>query len=261
MALTDTINQRIRPLMLHIEVLEFEQVVRDVRRIYLSEIVGDARDPVAELAATQEIAKAVQLFLSEDPTVHAPLARRIHRYLTLLDRHGLRDELVKKRSRDVKLTKESARLVAGGALLLPVAAVGLFLNYLPIRASYWAGRLLSPRKDVVATTRFFAGSMAVLLTYPIEIWVVYRLWGLIPSLVFGGLLPLSGYFAVVYPRLFAVYLDRLRSAWIRKTRKRFVAKLRRHRARLVTELDQLRAQYLTARDGADPAAAEGSAAS
>lgn len=242
--LTDQIEARLEKLILHIEKLELSQVVADVRRIFLVEITGEERSPESDLESSQEIANAVALFINRDPERSWALARRIRRYLERLERLGLKDEIVRRRARDVAITRESLRLAVWGTLLLPLALYGLVVNYVPIRAAYWSGRLLAPQASVVATSRFVAALAGVLLTWPLELYLAYRAWGPAGAAIFGASLPLTGYLAVIYPRLFSVYIDRLRSAWLKKTRRRFVTKLRTQRAALIEELDRLRSLYL-----------------
>lgn len=248
LTLTAELEAALEKLIVHIEELSQSQIVEDVRRIYLDEIVGDRKgDLDTELQATQEIARAAHIFLKKDPERASRLARRISAYLRLVDRLGLNDQLLKRRARDVRVTSETARF-AWGLALLPFAVYGLVVNYLPIRAAYWAGRLFAPTRSVVATARFFAGMLLVALTYPIEIYLAWKAWGSASASVFAVSLPATGALAVRYPHLFGVVVDRLRSVFFRKTRRRFIAMLRRRRARLVGELDGLRHEYLALRD-------------
>lgn len=247
--LTAELEQALEKLIVHIEELSQTQIVADVRRIYLDEIVGERKGNLdTELQATQEIARAAHIFLRKDPERASRLARRVSAYLRLVDRVGLNDKLLKQRGRDVHVTSETARFV-WGAFLLPIAIYGLVVNYFPIRAAYWAGRLFAPTASVVATARFFAGLVLVLCTYPLEIFLAWKAWGTVGASIFATSLPTTGLLAVRYPHLFSVVVDRLRSVFFRKTRRRFIVMLRRRRARLVSELDLLRKEYLSLRDG------------
>jgi len=72
------------------------------------------------------------------------------------------------------------------------------------------------------------------------------------TVLFGASLAPAGLFALAYHRMWKRERERLRFAWLLATRGSAVKQLRRHRERLVREMDRLREEYLVLRAGKHP---------
>ncbi len=118
---------------------------------------------------------------------------RVRRYQEELDALGVSDrELARGLSRR-EIAAKLARYFALVLLWLPLTLPGLPIHAIAIGFAHFAGRHLTPRKDVVATTKVLAGFLLVFLAYSLATgWVAWR-FGVAWAVACAALLPLSGY--------------------------------------------------------------------
>ncbi|HUS30017.1 MAG TPA: lysophospholipid acyltransferase family protein [Kofleriaceae bacterium] len=129
--------------------------------------------------------------VAADPRVVA-LMQRVRAYQQKLDELGLSDREL---ARDLSKLEVSARVLRHLVLVafwLPLTTPGAALHVPPLVFARLAGPRLTPRKDVVATTKLLIGLMLVLLAYAAAIGVLWwkaGLWWAVAAMI---VLPLSG---------------------------------------------------------------------
>ncbi|MBX3154630.1 MAG: 1-acyl-sn-glycerol-3-phosphate acyltransferase [Deltaproteobacteria bacterium] len=170
-----------------------------------------------------------------DPRV-IELMTRVRAYQQRLDDLGLTDREL---ARDLGRAEIGARMMRHIVLVawwLPLSVPGAPLHVPPLVFARLAGSRLTPRKDVIATTKLLIGLALVVLSYAtaiVYIWWRYGLgWGVFASI----LLPLSGWATLrVLDRIQLVQ----RAAGVLSRRMRFrreVRALRHERERLAADV-------------------------
>jgi glycerol-3-phosphate O-acyltransferase/dihydroxyacetone phosphate acyltransferase len=121
------------------------------------------------------------------------LMARVRAYQNKLDELGLTDREL---ARDLSKVEIGARMIKHLILVafwLPLTAPGAPLHLPTVAFARIAGPRLTPRKDVVATTKLVIGMMLVLLSYAVAIaglgWKLGWNWAIAGAIV----LPLSGW--------------------------------------------------------------------
>ncbi len=201
-----------------------------VRRLYQPQGIG--------IEARVELARrfnSVYPQVAGEPRVIAALAK-VRAYQQELDELGIDDREL---ARDLSKAEIGARLLRHVGLVafwLPLTAPGAPLHLPTVLFARFAGRRLTPRKDVVATTKLLIGILLALLSYVAAVAVLGWRFGWPWALAAAAILPLSGWATLRV-------LDRLRlvrrgvGALVRRLRfRREVARLRLQRAQLVAEV-------------------------
>jgi len=158
-----------------------------VRRLYQpQEISIEDRVELARRFNTYYAAVAA------DPRVLA-LMTRVRAYQQKLDELGITDREL---ARDLSKLEVSARVMRHLTLVafwLPLSLPGAPLHVPPLAFARLASSKLTPRKDVVATTKLLIGLLLVMLAYGAAVmllwWKVGFWWGFIAMF----LLPMSGF--------------------------------------------------------------------
>jgi glycerol-3-phosphate O-acyltransferase/dihydroxyacetone phosphate acyltransferase len=229
-AATTEIDTALRRLTVNAPDWDTVRALDVVRRLYQpQEISIEERVELARRFNTYYGAVAA------DPRVIA-LMKRVRAYQDELDELGITDREL---ARDLSKLEVSARVLRHLILVvfwLPLSAPGVPLNLLPLAFARFASDKLTPRKDVVATTKLLIGMMIVLLAYSVTVSVFWWRAGFWTALVVAIVLPLSGWATLRV-------LDRLRlvrrglGVLFRRLRfRREVRALRRERELLVAEV-------------------------
>jgi glycerol-3-phosphate O-acyltransferase/dihydroxyacetone phosphate acyltransferase len=229
-ALTDELDAALRRLTINAPDWDTVRALDTVRRLYqpLEISIGD-RVELARRFNTHYPAVAT------DPRV-AELMRRVRTYQVQLDELDLTDREL---ARDLSSGEIAARMMRHLALLglwIPLMVPGAPLYVPAVVFARLAGPRLTPRKDVIATTKLLVGMLLVLLSSAAAIAVLWWRAGLAVALVAAIVLTLSGIATLrvvdrvrLVRRAFGVLVRRLRF-------RREVAALRRERAELATEV-------------------------
>ena len=184
--LTSEIETALRRLTINAPDWDTVRALDVVRRLYQPQEIS-IEDRV-------ELARRFNAYygaVAADPRVVA-LMQRVRAYQTKLDELGLSDREL---ARDLSKLEVSGRVLRHLVLVafwLPLTTPGAALHLPPLVFARLAGPRLTPRKDVVATTKLMIGMMLVLLAYIGTIgllwWKVGFWWALAAVIV----LPLSG---------------------------------------------------------------------
>jgi glycerol-3-phosphate O-acyltransferase/dihydroxyacetone phosphate acyltransferase len=229
-ALTAELDGALRRLTINAPDWDTVRVLDTVRRLYqpLEISIGD-RVELARRFNTHYGAVAA------DPRV-IELMRRVRAYQVQLDELGITDREL---ARDLSNREIAARMMRHLTLLgfwLPLMVPGAPLHVPAVAFARIAGPRLTPRKDVIATTKLLSGMLLVLASYAAAVAVLWWRAGLPAALAAAIVLPLSGVATLrvldrvrLVRRGFGVLLRRLRF-------RREVAALRHDRAQLVIDM-------------------------
>lgn len=245
--LTEHIDGRIRALTINADHWNRVWVLDGVRRLY--------QPPKASLEERVRVARRFNLgfpHVQDDPDVRA-LYRRVEAYLMRQSSLGVDDRALRGEMR-------ASRAVFAflGHLVLLLFYLPLFLVGAPIHVPLGlllklAGRTISPRSDVVATTKFLLGFLSILLVYGAVTTVAWWRFGAWAGALALVLLPASGWATVkVFGRAYALrhaFLTGFRLATLRRE----VRALRAERKELVERVVE---QVEIHRNVADAAEAE-----
>lgn len=173
--------------------------------------------------------------VAADPRV-LDLMLRVRAYQQKLDELGITDREL---ARDLSKREISGRMLRHLFLVafwLPLTAPGAPLHLPTFAFARLAGPRLTPRKDVVATTKLVVGMLLVLLSYGVAVSLLWWWYGFTWALIAAIVLPVSGWATLRV-------LDRLRlvrrgvGALIRQLRfRREVRALRAEREQLTLDV-------------------------
>ncbi|MGN6103573.1 MAG: lysophospholipid acyltransferase family protein, partial [Kofleriaceae bacterium] len=228
--LTAEIDAALRRLTINAPDWDTVRALDTVRRLYQPlEISIEDRIELARRFNTYYGAVAA------DPRV-SELMVRVRAYQDKLDDLGITDREL---ARDLSKLEVGGRMVRHLVLVawwLPLSVPGAPLHLPTVAFARLAGPRLTPRKDVIATTKMLIGILLVLLSYALAIAALWWKVGLAAAIAAALLLPLSGWATLQV-------LDRVRlvrrALGVLSRRLRFrreVRALRAERARLSSDV-------------------------
>jgi 1-acyl-sn-glycerol-3-phosphate acyltransferase len=185
-ALTDEIAAALRRLTINAPDWDTVRALDAVRRLY--------QPPEISIEERVELARRFNTHygaLAADPRV-IDLMARVRAYQDRLDELGVSDREL---ARDLGKLEVGARMMRHLALVawwLPLCVPGAPLHLPAVAFARIAGPRLTPRKDVIATTKMLIGMLLVLASYAAAIGIIAWRAGLAWALLAAAILPLSG---------------------------------------------------------------------
>ena len=254
-ALTRAIQWGMEAQVLHVDRMDRAELIHAVQEMYRSDLVRELEterglsprqiDPVR---LSQAIAGAVAHFEAREPERVERLWREVQRYRAMLAAYRVRDQAVRARG---ARPPARARLLRSwqASLGLPAFAYGAVLNALPYVVPRWLARRIAHKATDYATTRLLASVVAVPLFWGIEIWIVWRLAGVVWAGLFAVSLPLCGPIAYRYLGGVARLRSEVRFSLLSLTRHQAASRLLAARQEIITLLEQAKTDYLAATRG------------
>lgn len=185
-ALTDRLDAALRALTINAADWDTLRVLDGVRRLYQPD--GVTLEQRTELARRFN---TVYPSVANEPEIVALLAR-IRDYLERLREVGLSDRDLRRDLGPVEVMGKVLRHLMLMLVWVPLALPG-FLLHLPLALAIgFAGRYLSPRKDVIATTKFVLGLLLMMIAFGAVIFGIGWTFGLPWAAAATVLMPLSG---------------------------------------------------------------------
>jgi glycerol-3-phosphate O-acyltransferase/dihydroxyacetone phosphate acyltransferase len=230
---TGEIDQALRRLTINAPDWETVRALDVVRRLYQPQEIS-IEDRV-------ELARRFNAYygtVAADPRVVGLMAR-VRAYQQKLDELGLTDRELARDLSKVEIVARVLRHFVLVAFWLPLTVPGAPLHLPTVAFARIAGPRLTPRKDVVATTKLMIGMLLVVLSYAGAVAVLWWKAGFTAALIAAIVLPLSGWATLRV-------LDRLRlvrrglGVLVRQLRfRREVHALRREREALADDVVQI----------------------
>ncbi len=164
-------------------------------------------------AARRKVLARYRELQTTRPERIARLAATLAEYDRLLSAHGLRDEQVGAAYPLPSVLRFLAESVWLLLVRLPLAVVGVLLDYVPYRICGWLGALVARHPDQPATWKLFGGILLFPIFWAAEAGYAAWRWGQWAALAVLVLATLGGYAAIRFR-------DRLR--WLRTEARAFV---------------------------------------
>ncbi len=186
-SLTDDLERALRGLTINAADWETVRVLDAVRRLYTPRDV--------DLDERVELARRFNSHypeLRDDPRVRGVIDRT-RAYQARLDELGLSDRELARGVSTGAAARRIARYLALVLVWLPLMLPGAPLHLPAVALARFAGKKLTPRKDVIATTKVLAGMAIVLTSYALATAIIGWRLGWVWALAAGLVLPLSGY--------------------------------------------------------------------
>jgi 1-acyl-sn-glycerol-3-phosphate acyltransferase len=184
---TDEIGQGLRRLTVNAPDWDTVRALDVVRRLYQPQEIS--------IEERVELARRFNTYYGEvagDPRVIA-LMRRVRAYQDRLDELDITDRELARDLSKLEVTGRIFRHLALVAFWLPLTVPAAPLHVPPLAFARLASGRLTPRKDVVATTKLLIGLLLVVVGYAIAISLIAWKIGGWTALVIALLLPLSGW--------------------------------------------------------------------
>jgi 1-acyl-sn-glycerol-3-phosphate acyltransferase len=185
--LTDEIERDLRALTINATDWETIRELDAVRRLYQPVDI-----PIADRVELARRFNTHYPAVADDPRV-VDLLTRVGAYQRRLDELGLGDRELARRLSPGDAALRVGRYLALALLWLPLMLPAAPLHLPAIALARLAGRKLTPRKDVIATTKVLFGICFVLLAYLLVDLVVFWRLGWMWGVAVAAFLPLSGY--------------------------------------------------------------------
>jgi 1-acyl-sn-glycerol-3-phosphate acyltransferase len=226
-ALTAEIAVALRRLTINAPDWDTVRALDAVRRLYQPQDIS-IEDRV-------ELARRFNAYyptVADDPRVVEAMSR-VRAYQRELDELGITDRELARDLSKLEISARTMRHIILVAFWLPLTAPGAPFHLPTFAFARIVGPRLTPRKDVIATTKMLIGMLLVLLSYAAAVAVVWWRFDVIRALIVAIVLPLSGWATLRV-------LDRIRlvrrgiGVLVRRLRfRREVRALRAERAALV----------------------------
>jgi len=185
--LTTEIDSAMRRLTINAPDWDTVRALDVVRRLYQpQEISIEDRVELARRFNTYYAAVAA------DPRVVSLMAR-VRAYQQKLDELGVTDRELARDLSKLEVTGRITKHLALVAFWLPLTVPGAPLHVPPLVFARFASGKLTPRKDVIATTKLLVGLMLVLLAYAGTVALLWWKAGLWWAVAASIVLPVSGF--------------------------------------------------------------------
>jgi 1-acyl-sn-glycerol-3-phosphate acyltransferase len=184
---TDEIGQGLRRLTVNAPDWDTVRALDVVRRLYQPQEIS--------IEERVELARRFNTYYGEvadDPRVVA-LMQRVRAYQDRLDELGITDRELARDLSKLEVTGRIFRHLALVAFWLPLTVPAAPLHVPPLAFARLASGRLTPRKDVVATTKLLIGLLLVVVGYAIAIAMIFWKLGGWTAIVIALLLPVSGW--------------------------------------------------------------------
>lgn len=238
-ALTSRIADHMRRLLIEADPRADAATVERVDRLYAA-ARGRPSNAQERLARRRLIAAGMQRLRAENPDRYDEVLLRLRRYDERLRRFGIRDRHLDWQVSTSDAASFAMREIARAVILMPLAALGFALFFVPYQVTGFAARRFTREPDVIATAQVVAGAVIYGAWFAVAGWIVWRLWGAKAAIVAAGLLPVVALASLFAIEREAAVLDAVR-AWflLRRARLDTRQRLRRRRSELADLLDEL----------------------
>ncbi len=245
-ALTMAVGQALRDEVVHVEDDQDVPLVRELDLLYGARV---QRDAGGRLAASAQIARAVNAFSESEPERVERVRSQLQAYRALLQTHGVDDVCVRARLRQPGPLRDLAFYGS-----TPLALWGVLQHAIFYQLPRLSLKLLPLEREFFSTQKLLVGIVALGFCYALQTLACALLlvtwlpgWALGGSLVYLGTLPLCGSIALLWLEGLS---SRLRHRRLYGARRRVPAEtlreLQQRRESLIRELDRARVAFLAA---------------
>lgn len=251
-ALTKAIQKRLQRVTVNIEHEDLDELVSDIEHIYREELTSDkpglnqtSQTTLAEFFLTQKIADCVHYYSLQEPEKLQAIQERIASYKRKLKKLHLKDAMLKERVTFRQLLQKSAVSFCKALAGFPIASYGIINNLLPYAIAENAAKKFVDERTKILSALLIGGGVAFVLFYTLQTAVVWLVAGDLWAMVYFVSLPSSGFFALGFLRVVRAEQERISLTFFLFTNKQMFNKMRLERRRLISDLNDLRDEYLT----------------
>jgi len=248
LAMTYDLHEVLRKHIIDIKRLHLRTIVRDIEKIYKSELVTSlgARlkkfpPPMKEFVIRKGIVRCIEFYDKRDPALVHDMWQRISCYRKTLSRLGI--EQVLQGPQEVSLRKNLKYIILS-ILGLPFGLYGVANNYIPYKIPGIMSNRLSRHPTTISSIKFGFAILAFPIFYFFQTVICGLLFGAAAAVLYVISLPLSGLFAIKCLRA----TDRLRRyvsfLSLSMTRRKSIAAILKERAAIVREIEKKKEEYL-----------------
>lgn len=162
------------------------------------EASAGARDRRESLAWRQSVMRGATALAAREPERVAGLRRRLEEHLARLDEIGLTSEELGRPYTARAIVRYVAENLVWLALGLPLALLGIACHFLPYWLTGRAVRWIGATAEEEATDKIVAGVVIYPVFWALEGWLLWRLAGIAPLVVFLVLLAPSALLAMAW---------------------------------------------------------------
>lgn len=246
--LTETITQQLGEVVISIQDAKTDELVKDIETLYMQQLKekrGVSQNNLeAEFSITQNIVKAVNYYLKNEPHFVAAMQLRIKRYLNNLDRWGLNDSTIvasKSKQQAINNFKSFLLLVLG----FPLYIYGLINNFLPFEIPGFVAVRLVKSKDYKGAIGMVLGMFTFIGFYSFQIFMINHYFqNNLLTIIYGLSLPTTGFFAYYYWHTFTDYRSNLFFNNLLKNKRSMIDKLIAERESIIYEFEQAKEDFL-----------------
>lgn len=235
---TDAIAAEMRRLLVEADPENDAAMVARVERLYAA-ARGRPQSAHERIARRQAIARGMERLRVRDQARFEEIAQRLRRYDQRLRRFGLRD-----RHLDWDLSLRTAawfalREAVAALVLVPIAAVGLVLFWVPYHLTPFFARLATQERDVAATAKVFVGAGAYVAWLLVIAAVAWQAGGARTAALTAAAMPVMAVAALFAIERETAVVEAVRSWWVlRRANAGTRARLRDARSELAAVLDE-----------------------
>lgn len=244
--LTDKIEQDIRNLIIAIDKEEYDDFVEQIESIYKNELIKKFEEfdhPATDIRSSQEIFNAVKYYQENDPELFDTMKSRINSYFSKLESIRLTD-------RNIQLSVENrfynpVKLLIVIILGFPLWLFGIINSYIPYKLPRYIALKITHSEAFYGALLMSLGTVIFILFYSLEVFFVWKFTHhLYFTLLFGAMLPISGFFTIYYSRI----ARRMYYKWLLVfkfySKNQIVTSLFEERKNIIARLEEIRQNYL-----------------
>jgi glycerol-3-phosphate O-acyltransferase/dihydroxyacetone phosphate acyltransferase len=251
--LTDDLQKAIETQVIVIDEPELDLLVKQIEEIYKGELIRDLieirglrKEEIDRFHLSKRLIAGIHYFNEKNPDLIRRIQEEIQTYTGRLKKIKVHDSLIQTLVNNPTSYRSFLLRVVLMIVCLPPALWGAANHFLPYRISRTVSRRIAKKETDYATVRILSGIVLYSLFYVVQIYAVFRWFGLIAAIVYGITLPIAGAFAYYYKEKFLKMRDDFKLFFIMLTRKQLLQKLLEQRERLIAIMDEAKEEYLRA---------------
>ncbi|HLC21607.1 MAG TPA: lysophospholipid acyltransferase family protein [Candidatus Methylomirabilis sp.] len=253
-AMTEELQHRMEALIVNLEEPGLKQLQQALEEIYLDRVrevatAGGGQRGIAEdFTWRKMIADCVNYYARHDPDRVRAVGSQVQRYYRVARRLRFNDELLTQQPSQAVRWTTWVRMAVLGMLGLPIAVYGTMNSYIPYRLAKLVGQRnpyyrYYADKTKISIYSLLAGTIAFLVFYPIQGFLVWSAFGNPEATLYLLSLPPSGFFALWYAERAKEYRRSLFYAWLQRKNRHLLPLLKKRRDEVLATLDAVRMSY------------------
>ncbi|HEV3051507.1 MAG TPA: 1-acyl-sn-glycerol-3-phosphate acyltransferase [Longimicrobium sp.] len=233
--LTARIHAALHAVTVNLDRWEDAPLVEMAEAVYSAELPTDP-SPAARVARTRETTAAMARLRRDDPAEFEELAKDVHQHVRVLRVLRMTPREVKASASAAEAAKWTFRQLTVLRTLLPVAAIGMVLFYVPYRLTGVLTDRARPPRDIRATYKALIGMALHMVWTVLLAGVAWWRWGWKIGLAALVVLPLVAFLTVIVVDMWRRARGEARRFFVRARRGEALLELRERQRALAMKL-------------------------